>query len=169
MLRCSVATLFRSWLASLAVGLRTLASQVRAQRHSRIACDIVFRHRKILRKKKFASFFCSYVVSELARFTRDRIEDSSFNRFALNGIQRDFFGEIFFRGDFCRGDFIRLPSAYIELTKSNSKSNIKSNLQTRNKYLYFRHFSMYNIYILYHTIYILYMSGILEHQIYLCW
>ena len=41
--RFSVATLFRSWLASLAVGLRTLASQVRAQRHSRIACYIVFR------------------------------------------------------------------------------------------------------------------------------
>ena len=52
LLRYSVATLFRSWLASLAVGLRTLASQVRAQRHSRIACYIVFRHRKTLRKKK---------------------------------------------------------------------------------------------------------------------
>ena len=38
------------------------------------------------KNKKFASFFCSYVVSELARFARGRIEDSSFNRFALNGI-----------------------------------------------------------------------------------
>ena len=65
LLRCIGATLFRSWLASLAVGLRTLASQVRAQRHSRIVCYIVFRHGKILRKIKFASFYCSYVVSEL--------------------------------------------------------------------------------------------------------
>ena len=40
----------------------------------------------------------------IARFARVRIEDPSFNRFALNGIQRDFFG-----GDFFRGDFIRLP------------------------------------------------------------
>merc|ERR1719154_532994 len=39
-------TLFRSWLASLAVGLMTLVSQVRAQRHSRIACYIVFFHRR---------------------------------------------------------------------------------------------------------------------------
>ena len=31
----------------------------------------------------------------VARFARVRIEDSSFNRFALNGIQRDFFGGIF--------------------------------------------------------------------------
>ena len=52
MLRCSIATLFRSWLASLAVGLRTLALLVRAQRHSRIACHIVFWHRKIVGKKK---------------------------------------------------------------------------------------------------------------------
>ena len=42
LLRCFGATLFRSWLASLAVGLRTLVSQVRAQRHARIACYIVF-------------------------------------------------------------------------------------------------------------------------------
>ena len=42
LLRCFGARLFRSWLASLAVGLRTLVSQVRAQRHSRIACYIVF-------------------------------------------------------------------------------------------------------------------------------
>ena len=68
MLRCSVATLFRSWLASLAVGLMTLASQVRAQRHSRIARYIVFRHIKIVIKIKFASFFCSYAVSKLANF-----------------------------------------------------------------------------------------------------
>merc|ERR1719154_528334 len=52
LLCCSVATLFRSWLASFAVGLRTLASQVRAQRHSRIACHIVFWHRKIVGKKQ---------------------------------------------------------------------------------------------------------------------
>ena len=77
LLRCSVATLFRSWLASLAVGLRTLVSLVPAQRHSRIACYIVFRHRKMFRKIKFASLFYSYVVSELARFARGRIEDSS--------------------------------------------------------------------------------------------
>ena len=37
-------------------------------------------------KKKIASFFCSYVVSKLARFARGRIGDSSFNRFALNAI-----------------------------------------------------------------------------------
>ena len=70
MLRFSVATLFQSWLASLAVGLRTLASQVRAQRHSRIACHIVFRYRKILRKKKLKKkigrhFVCSaYCLSK---------------------------------------------------------------------------------------------------------
>ena len=34
----------------------------------------------------------------VARFARGRIEDSSFNRFALNGIQRDFFGAIFSGG-----------------------------------------------------------------------
>ena len=38
------------------------------------------------KNKKIASFFCSHVVSELARFARGRIEDSIFNRFALNGI-----------------------------------------------------------------------------------
>ena len=32
--------------------------------------------------------FCTYVVSVfVARFARGRIEDSNFNRFALNGIQ----------------------------------------------------------------------------------
>ena len=36
----------------------------------------------------------------VARFARVRIEDSSLNRCALNGIQRDFFGGDFFRGDF---------------------------------------------------------------------
>ena len=36
----------------------------------------------------------------VARFARVRIEDSSFNRFALNGIQRDFFGGIFSGGIF---------------------------------------------------------------------
>jgi len=34
----------------------------------------------------------------VARFARVRIEDSSFNRFALNGILRDFFGGTFFGG-----------------------------------------------------------------------
>ena len=42
------------------------------------------------------------VVSELARFARGRIEDSSFNRFALNGIQSDFFEGIFSWGIFVR-------------------------------------------------------------------
>ena len=42
----------------------------------------------------------------VARFARVKIEDSSRNRFALNGIQRDFY-----RGDFFRGDFIRIPFA----------------------------------------------------------
>ena len=50
------------------------------------------------KNKIFASFFCSYVVSELARFARGRIEDSSFNRFVLDSIQRDFFGGIFSGG-----------------------------------------------------------------------
>jgi len=40
----------------------------------------------------------------VARFARVRIEDSSFNRFALNGIQRDFFGGIF-PGGFLSGGF----------------------------------------------------------------
>ena len=52
MLHCSIATLFRSWFASLAVWLRTLVSQVRAQRHSRKACHIVFWHREIVGKKQ---------------------------------------------------------------------------------------------------------------------
>ena len=56
LLHFSVATLFRSFLVPLAVGLRTLASQVRAQRHSRIACYIVFRHTKISRKKNSLRF-----------------------------------------------------------------------------------------------------------------
>ena len=42
--------------------------------------------RKKIEIKKIASFFCRYVASELARFARGRIKDSSFNRFALNGI-----------------------------------------------------------------------------------
>ena len=51
-----------------------------------------------IKNKIFASFFCSYVVSKLARFARGRIGDSSFNRFALNAIQRYFFGAIFVGG-----------------------------------------------------------------------
>ena len=34
----------------------------------------------------------------VGRFARVRVEDSSRNRFALNGIQRDFFGGVFSRG-----------------------------------------------------------------------
>ena len=40
----------------------------------------------------------------VARFARVRIDDSSFNRFALNGIQRYFFGGIF-PGRFLSGGF----------------------------------------------------------------
>ena len=39
----------------------------------------------------------------VARFARVRIEDSSFNRFTLNGIQRDFLGGIFSGGIFVGG------------------------------------------------------------------
>ena len=39
----------------------------------------------------------------VARFAGVRIEDSSFNRFALNSIQRYFFGWIFFGGIFVGG------------------------------------------------------------------
>ena len=39
--------------------------------------------KKMMKKK---SFLYRYVVSEPARFARGRIENSSFNRFALNGI-----------------------------------------------------------------------------------
>ena len=51
-------------------------------------------------RKKF-SFVILYATlfRFVAHFARIRIEDSSLNRFALNGIQRDFLG----------GDFIRLP------------------------------------------------------------
>ena len=45
-----------------------------------------FQEKINLKNQKFASFLYSYVVSELARFARGRIEDSSFNEFALNGI-----------------------------------------------------------------------------------
>ena len=68
LLRFSEVTLFRSQLASVAVGLKTLVSQVRAQRHSRIACYIIFRHRKISRKINLlrfsvASLFRSWLAS----------------------------------------------------------------------------------------------------------
>ena len=39
--------------------------------------NIIFSNFFFLKIKKIASFFCSYVVSELARFARGRIEDSS--------------------------------------------------------------------------------------------
>ena len=45
----------------------------------------------------------------VARFARVRIENSSFNRFALNGIQRDFFGGIFSGGIFVGGILSRYP------------------------------------------------------------
>ena len=47
----------------------------------------------------------------IARFARDRIEDSSLTKFALNGIQRDFFGGIFFPGGFSSGGFY--PVTYL--------------------------------------------------------
>ena len=43
----------------------------------------------------------------VARFAHVKIEDSSRNRFALNGIQRKLFRGDFFQGGFFRGDFIR--------------------------------------------------------------
>ena len=55
------------------------------------------------KKKKLASFFSSYVVLVVARFARVMIEDSSLNRFVLNGVQRDFFGGTFSRGIFSGG------------------------------------------------------------------
>ena len=48
--------------------------------------SIFFLKKKEKKKKKIVSLFCSYVDSELARFARGRIEDTSLNRFALNGI-----------------------------------------------------------------------------------
>jgi len=53
------------------------------------------------RKKKLASFFCSYVVL-VSSSLRSR-EDSSRNRLAQSGIQRDFFGGIFAGGIFSGG------------------------------------------------------------------
>ena len=57
------------------------------------------------------SFLFSYLRFSVAtlfpfvsRFARDRIEGSSRNRFALNGIQSDFFG-----GIISGGNFIRIP------------------------------------------------------------
>ena len=49
------------------------------------------------------SLFCSYVVSVCSSLARGRIEDSSFNRLALIGIQRDFFEVIFTGGIFVGG------------------------------------------------------------------
>ena len=46
----------------------------------------------------------------VTRFARVRIEDSSFNRFALNGIQRDFFGGIFSEGIFSGGILSGYPT-----------------------------------------------------------
>jgi len=51
-------------------------------------------------KKKLASrFSVASLFRFVARFARVKIEDSSFNRFALNGIQRGFIGG-FFSGGF---------------------------------------------------------------------
>ena len=50
----------------------------------------------------------------VARFVCVRIEDSSLNRFALNGIRRDFFGGIFSGGIFVGGILSGYP--FIECT-----------------------------------------------------
>ena len=53
-------------------------------------------------KKKLKNILCFSVATLfrfVARFARGRIENPSFNRFALNGIQRYFFGG-FFPGGF---------------------------------------------------------------------
>ena len=55
----------------------------------------------------------------VARFARVRIEDSSFNRFALNGIQRDFFGEIFSGGIFVGGilsDYLSVACYHVKVS-----------------------------------------------------
>ena len=58
-------------------------------------------------------FYISFSVATLfrfiARFARVRIEDSSRIRFALNGIQRDFFGGIFSGGIFSGGFYPDTP------------------------------------------------------------
>ena len=54
----------------------------------------------------------------VARFARVRIEDSSFNRFALNGIQSDFFRGDFFLGGFypvTASDMFTPPQMYLEI------------------------------------------------------
>ena len=48
----------------------------------------------IILKKMQLRFSVATLFRFVARFTRVRIEDSSRNRFALNGIQRDFSGGI---------------------------------------------------------------------------
>ena len=49
----------------------------------------------------------------VARFARVRIEDSSFNRFALNVIQRDLFGGIFSGGTFVGGILSGYPLQHL--------------------------------------------------------
>ena len=58
-----------------------------------------FSRRFFPRRFFFSFIFLSTLFRFVARFARVRIEDSSFNRFALNGIQRDFSGG-FFPGGF---------------------------------------------------------------------
>ena len=53
--------------------------------------------KKSPQKKNWLRFSVATLFRFVARFNRVRIEDSSRNRFALNAIQRDFFGGIFFR------------------------------------------------------------------------
>ena len=64
-----------------------------------------FKTVRIEKNKHFHNLICVHFLSLLhehtvARFARVRIEDSSFKRFAINGIQRDFFGGIFSGGIF---------------------------------------------------------------------
>ena len=46
------------------------------------------------KKNSWLRFSVAALFRFVARFARIRIEDSSLNTFALNGIQRDFFGGI---------------------------------------------------------------------------
>ena len=64
-------------------------------------------------------FFVATLFRFVARFARVRIEDSGFNRFALNGIQRDFFGGIFSGGIFVGGILSGYPTNHIAMYMSN--------------------------------------------------
>ena len=60
----------------------------------------------------------------IARFARVRIEDSSRNMFALNGIQRDFFGGIFFGKIFSGGILSGYHGSHILLKNYSQANNI---------------------------------------------